>query len=122
MIIGIGQDIIEIERIKKAVSSERFLVRYFTVKEIELYRRRNSNPEVLAGNFAVKEAVAKVFGTGFIGFTMIDIEVLRDDYGKPYVNLYRQAKEKAYELGIMHLHVSISHNKTNAVGLAIGEK
>ena len=48
-----------------------------------------------ASNFAVKEAVSKVFGTGIRNFSLLDIEVLRDPLGKPYVNLYGAAKDIA---------------------------
>lgn len=122
MIIGIGNDIIEISRITKAIGNTLFINKYFTKCEIDYYNKKKCNPEVLAGNFAVKESVAKVLGTGFIGFSLADVEVLRDDLGKPYVNLYNRAKEIADELGIMHMHVSISHSSQYAIGLAIGEK
>ena len=49
----------------------------------------------LAGDFAVKEAVSKVFGTGFRGFGLLDIEVLRDELGKPWVRLHGGAKKLA---------------------------
>ncbi|MDA3847775.1 MAG: holo-ACP synthase [Vallitaleaceae bacterium] len=122
MIIGIGNDIIEIKRIENAISKQRFLQRYFTDKEIELYNNRKNNPEVLAGNFAVKEAVAKTFGTGFKDFSMKEIEVLRDEAGKPFIILYGKAKTKADLLSIDMLHVSISHNRTDVVAYVIGEK
>ena len=57
------------------------------------------NAARLAGNFAVKEAVAKVFGTGFRTFGPREIEVLRDELGKPHVMLYGKAEETAKRLG-----------------------
>ncbi len=121
MIIGIGNDIIEIERIKNAITKKGFIERYFTKKEIELFVSRKSNPEIIAGNFTIKEAVSKVFGSGVRGFSLIDIEVLRDSKGKPYVNLYRNAKLLAEQIGIKTLFVSIAHCKDYAVGFAVGE-
>lgn len=121
MIIGIGNDIIEIDRIKKAIARAGFIEKYFTTREIELFESRNSNPEIIAGNFTVKEAVSKVFGTGVRGFSLIDIEVLRDIQGKPYVNLLRNAKLQAEKNGIKTLFVSIAHCKDYAVGFAVGE-
>jgi len=121
MIVGIGNDIIEIKRIQKSIGNLRFLERYFTEKEIELYHNRHNNPEVLAGNFAVKEAVSKVFGTGVVGFSMKEIEVLRDDHGKPYITLYGKASAIASGLLINQFHVSISHNRTDAVAFVVGE-
>ena len=118
MVKGIGTDLIEIERIEKACATEAFLVRYFTEKERDLVKE---NPCKAAGNFAVKEAVSKVFGTGVIGFDLKDIEVLRDDLGKPYVNLYGRAKLVSESLGIDCIHVSISDTKTLVVAFAVGE-
>lgn len=118
MIIGIGNDLIEIERVRKACEKEAFLARYFTEKEIELYKKR---PMWLAGNFAVKEAVAKSFGTGFRGFEPGDIEVLRNELGKPYVKLYGGAKELFFKLGACRLHVSITNTKEYAAAFAVLE-
>lgn len=118
MIIGLGIDLIEIDRIKKACEKEAFLMRYYTEKELSSLE---GNTRALAGNFAVKEAVSKVFGTGFRGFTPIDIEVLRDDKGKPFVRLYGQAQIIANTLEIKQIHVSISNTKTHTTAMAIGE-
>ena len=118
MIIGVGTDFIEISRIRKACEKEAFLSRVFTKEE-----RRQAGEKVsrLAGDFAVKEAVSKVFGTGFRKFGLQDIEVLRDDLGKPYVNLFGVARRVADELGITRLHVSITNTETVAMAFAVGE-
>lgn len=79
------------------------------------------NAARLAGNFAVKEAVAKVFGTGFRTFGPREIEVLRDELGKPYVMLYGKAEETAKRLGIKKLFVSISNTAVYASAYAVGE-
>lgn len=118
MIIGIGIDLIEIERIKKACAKEAFLLRSFTSAEIECIGGR---AERAAGNFAVKEAVSKAMGTGFRGMSLNEIEVLRDDLGKPFVRLYGRAGAKAEALGIVRWHVSISNTKTLATAYVIGE-
>jgi phosphopantetheine--protein transferase-like protein len=121
MIRGIGNDIIEIDRIEKALTNNRFLEKYFTEDENELFKSKKYRAESIAGNFAVKEAVSKALGTGFRSFSPIDIEVLRDNNNKPFVNLYNRAKELADELGINEIHVSISHSKDNVIAIAIGE-
>lgn len=118
MIYGIGTDIIEIERIEKACKNERFIERCFTKLERELIQQDSKKA---AGNFAVKEAVAKVFGTGFRGIHLTDIEVLRDSLGKPYIHLYQSAKEMAKERNIITFHVSISNTKEYATAFVIGE-
>ncbi len=120
MIIGIGTDIIEIDRIEKAINNNKnFLSKIFTDNEIELFRKRNMRIEVIAGNFAVKEAISKAIGTGIRGFSLIDIEVLRDDLGKPIAYLNNNIEKiinRKYRL-----NVSISHNKTSAVAFVILE-
>lgn len=118
MIIGIGIDLIEIERIKKACAKEAFLLRSFTLPEIECIGGRADRA---AGNFAVKEAVSKAMGTGFRGMSLNEIEVLRDGLGKPCVHLYGRARAKAEALGISRWHVSISNTKTLATAYVIGE-
>ncbi len=118
MIIGIGTDLIETKRVGTACEKPGFLARYFTVREQNLIA---GNSERAAGNFAVKEAVAKMLGTGFRGFFPDAIEVLRDDLGRPYVVLYGRARELAEELKIDTIHVSISNTAQYASAYVIGE-
>lgn len=118
MIIGVGTDLIEIERVQKACVKEGFLRRCFTEKEQAIIAKRSKSA---AGNFAVKEAVSKVLGTGVRNFNLTDIEVLRDDLGKPYVVLHNGAKELAQKLGIKNIHVSISDTDDMAMAFAVGE-
>ncbi|MBO8463205.1 MAG: holo-ACP synthase [Firmicutes bacterium] len=118
MILGVGTDMIEIIRVEKACQKKKFLERVYTIREQELYR---DSPSKLAGNFAVKEAVVKVFGTGFHGIEPREIEVLRDEYGKPYINLYGNAKKKQEQLEITNIQVSITNTKEYAMSFVIGE-
>ncbi|MBN2897446.1 MAG: holo-ACP synthase [Clostridia bacterium] len=121
MIIGIGTDIVEVARIEKAIKrSERFIQKLFTSSEIEYFESRSMLATTVAGNFAAKEAVSKVFGTGLRGFEWTDIEVLRDALGKPCVTLYGGAKQIAEKLGITEIMVSISHCDTYAVAYCVG--
>lgn len=118
MIVGIGTDLIEIDRIKKACEKDSFLNRVYTEKERELFGRKIPS---LAGNFAVKEAVSKCFGTGFRKFELTDIEVLRDELGKPYVNLYGSAFALADKLKVKKVHVSITNVSEYAQAFAVME-
>lgn len=119
MIVGVGTDVIAIDRMKKICSKKRYLERMFHKDEISLVA---DHPTKAAGNFAVKEAVSKVFGTGFSGFEAYEIAVLREENGRPYIKLYGRAKEKARELGIDVLHVSISNTESLAIAYVIGER
>ena len=118
MIIGIGNDLVAVERVTKACEKEGFLTRTFTSKEIEAFRDK---PQSLAGNFAVKEAVVKCFGTGFRGIELTDIEVLRDDKGKPYVNLYNGAQFFYNGLKATNVFVTISNTEEFAMATAVLE-
>ena len=126
MILGIGTDIIEINRVKASVEkNSAFIGKMFTNNEIKYFTNRSMSFEVIAGNFSAKEAVSKALGTGIRGFSFKDIEVLRDELGKPYVTLYNKANKIANDAvgdnGIYKIHLSISHSKENAISYAILE-
>jgi holo-[acyl-carrier protein] synthase len=116
---SIGVDIVEIERIESAIKRgrERFLNRIYTEAELRTCQDRISS---LASRFAAKEAVMKVLGTGGIGINWREIEILTGDDGRPSVKLYGQALNKAAELNLNELSVSLSDSRQNAVAVAIG--
>jgi holo-[acyl-carrier protein] synthase len=119
MIFGIGNDIIEVSRIEKAVQSERFKKRVFTEKEITIMETRKATYEGYAGRFAGKEAVAKSLGTGVSGFHWNDIEILNDERGKPYV-VFHGELPKLFEN--VHVQITISHLKEYAIATAVAIK
>lgn len=122
MIIGIGTDIIEIERIEKAIKTNKnFLNKLFTEDENILFKSKAMRTEVIAGNFAAKEAISKALGTGVRGFSFKDIEILRDELGKPVAKLNENV-EKKIESKLYKLNISISHNNTSAIAFAILEE
>lgn len=128
MIIGIGTDILELSRIEKAASKKSFLNKIFTENELGLFYGLSGGAvlnkrahESIGANFAVKEAIAKALGTGFRGFPPSDIEVLRDELGKPYVNLFGKAHLLAKELNVDKIHVTISHCSNFCVAYTILE-
>lgn len=125
MIIGVGVDIVEIRRIKEAVErNNNFLEKLFTDTEIEYLNSRKLSPEYIAGRFAAKEAVSKALGTGIRGFGFRDIEIDRNELGKPIVVLKGKAKLIAEQFGKYSMHLSISHGEDSAVAYAVleGEK
>ena len=108
MIIGIGTDIIEIERIYNAVKeNEMFLKKVFTDRELDQYNMNKLRIESVAGNFAAKEAISKAIGTGFRGFKLSDIEVLRDSLGKPIVKLSTKVEDI---IGIENYRFATNYN------------
>ena len=120
MIVGIGNDIIEIERIEKAISKEGFKNKVYTQKELENIEKRGDRVETYAGIFSAKEAISKAIGTGVREFSLTDLEVLNDDLGKPYVavseKLDKIIKDKKEDYQI---EISISHSKKYATAVAI---
>lgn len=122
MIFGIGTDIIEIKRIKKAISrSPRLVERLFTEQEMEFYKKKDMKAQHIAGGFSAKEAVLKALGTGLRGFRWKDIEILRGSVGKPIVRFSGNVKQFVEDSGIGIVHVTISHSKEFATATAIAE-
>jgi len=119
---GIGVDIIEIERIQHTIKRHpRFLAKHFTKAENQLFENKNNRAETIAGNFCAKEAVAKALGTGFRQFQLQDIEILRNELGQPYIQLYGGAKDRKKALQIEKIWVSISHCQEYAIAYVITE-
>ena len=120
MIIGIGNDIIEIERIEKAISKEGFKNKIYTQRELENIEKRGNRTETYAGIFSAKEAISKAIGTGVREFSLTDLEILNDDLGKPYVVVSEKldkilkTKKEDYQI-----EISISHSKKYATAMAI---
>lgn len=121
MIWGVGIDIVEVDRIRKNIESDRFLEKILTKNEIHYLKSRNLRVEYVAGRFAAKEAVVKALGTGFRGFSITDIEIVNEKEGKPIVILSNKAEETARTLGEYKIHLSISHEKSYAVAYAVME-
>ncbi|WP_415296486.1 holo-ACP synthase [Clostridium perfringens] len=126
MIIGIGVDIIEIERVRQAIQNNKnFLSKLFTEREIDYFISRKMNSEVIAGNFAAKEAISKALGTGIRGFSFKDIEILRNELGKPEVILHNGANLIGNKLvgnnNSLRVHLSISHNNSSAIAYSVLE-
>lgn len=121
MIKGIGTDIVEIDRIEAATKRTRgFINKVFTESEIKMFESKGFKSEVIAGNFAAKEAISKAIGTGFRGFGLKDIEILRDNLGKPIVNLSNKVYMVIKRENI-NIHLSISHSRANAIAYAVME-
>ena len=122
MIIGIGTDIVKVERIKRVVErTPKFLKGVFTDKEIEYFNLKKNKYESIAGAFASKEALSKALSTGIRGFSLNDIEVIHDELGKPNINLSDKIIEK-FNLYNHNVHVSISHTEDNAIAFVVIEE
>lgn len=123
MILGLGTDIVDVQRIAKMIADhgDHFIQRTFTPGEIAHCGQRRASAPHYAGRWAAKEAVMKVLGTGFtpdVGWT--DIEILNKPSGQPYVTLTGPAKSYSDRLGIHEILVTISHTDNYATATAIG--
>lgn len=125
-IIGIGIDIVEINRIKKIFIrfGERFAYRILTKYELNIYKKNNNKIKILAKYFSVKEATVKALNTGFSnGIFFNQIELSHYLNGKPKLQLYHQAlkflKNIVYKYNI---HISFSDEKKYTCAIVIIEK
>lgn len=119
MIKGLGTDIIEISRIASSIEryGQRFLDKMFTAKEQDYCLQHTTSATHFAGRFAAKEAVVKALGTGFgASASWLDIEILNDEQGKPYVTLSPTLNRLFHNPKIL---ISISHCKSFATATAI---
>ena len=119
-IVGLGLDVVELERIAEALRrhGDRFVQRYCTEAE----RRGGERLSRLGGLFAAKEAVLKALGTGWAaGLGFRQVEVLADRLGAPRVTLHGAARQRAESLGTRAVHLSITHERRYAAAVAILE-
>ena len=115
----LGIDIIQVARIRATLAKfgRRFSRRVLTEHEDRYVRDR---PETFAGRWAAKEAVSKVLGLGVRGIGWTEIEIERLPTGQPSVRLHRRAEQRAEQLGMSRIAVSISHEAEYAVAIAFG--
>lgn len=119
-VLGLGVDIVEIDRMAAALERRpRLKERVFSADE-RSYCDKRARPEVhYALRFAAKEAVLKALGTGFAGMRFCDVEVVREANGRPVPRLSGRAAERAEELGVVEMHLSLSFTHTTAVASAV---
>jgi holo-[acyl-carrier protein] synthase len=118
-IVGLGVDICEIARMERALSRHPTMrQRVFTPEEIAYCDGKGRPAESFAGRFAAREAVIKALG-GYRGRHWQDISVTRRPSGAPAIALAGNAKRRADALGVTGVHITFTHEKTNAVAFAL---
>ena len=127
MIVGVGVDLAEVDRIRDALerpgTGERFRARVFTAGEQAYCERRRRKYESYAARFAAKEAGVKAIGTGWNhGVRWRDIEVARKPGGRPTLLLHGKAAEFAAKLGATNVALSLTHTAEQAFAQVILEK
>ena len=124
MIVGLGLDIAEVDRIEASIRrhGRAFVERIFTPAEIVYCERHRNRAERFAGRFAAKEAAMKALGTGWAhGVRWVDIEVVREPGGKPSLKLSGASREIASRLGVKNIVLTITHAGNTALAIVIFE-
>jgi holo-[acyl-carrier protein] synthase len=124
MIVGLGLDIAEVDRIEASIRrhGRAFVERIFTPAEIVYCERHRNRAERFAGRFAAKEAAMKALGTGWAhGVRWVDIEVVREPGGKPSLKLSGASREIASRLGVKNIVLTITHTGNTALAIVIFE-
>ena len=124
MVLGIGTDIVEIDRIQNSVArfGDRFLHRIYTPGEIAYCMAKKSFAESLAARFAAKAAAAKALGTGISrGIGWREIEVQRSPGHRPTLHLSGRAAQWCKRMGGGRLSLSLTHSRTTAMAVVILE-
>lgn len=120
MIIGIGVDVVDLERFRGVLERTPALrTRLFT--PAELLRDGEPRPTAsLAARFAAKEALIKAFGTS-AGLSWQELEVVADDQRNPSLTLHEGARRVAEQRGVTNVHLSLSHDGGIATAFVIIE-
>lgn len=123
MILGVGLDLVEIGRIRRALGRHggRFGRKLFTEGEAAYCLSRARPEQYFASRFAAKEAASKALGTGMRGVSFKEIEVRRLESGRPEIVFHGRAAERAEGLGVKTAHVSMTHSDTHAAAVVVLE-
>lgn len=112
----IGFDLVEIKRMEQSIKSEHFCKRVFGEREFEELKKRGFPTQSAAACFAAKEAFGKAMGTGLVGFSLNEVEVLHNENGKPYLSLSGNALKLAENFSF---DISITHTDETAGAVII---
>lgn len=121
MILGIGLDLVKVERIRAALEKESFRLRIYTEAERAYLLKKSDPSESAAGMWAAKEAALKALGTGVGPASLIEAEVLHEENGRPILRLCGRAKIIAEEMGVKNVFLSITHTDDTAAAQVILE-
>ncbi len=122
MIAGIGVDIVQVKRFERWIMNPKLLERFFHPEELKIvFSKKNGACLSLAARFAAKEAFGKALGSGLKDFKLKDIMVGNKENGQPVIVLHKTAKQALEKSGAVKVHVSLSHEKDNAVAMIVLE-
>ncbi len=115
---AIGTDIVEIARIKNSMKNRKFFDYVFGEEEYKMLGTKNFSERSVAANFCGKEAFFKSMGTGIRGYGLKNVQVLRDELGKPYFKFSGKVSEEVERKGYK-FSVSLSHSEDYAVATVL---
>ena len=126
MIVGIGIDLVEVERMQRLLDSkgERALTRLFTADEREYAQTHPEPARQLAARVAAKEAAYKALSGNDLARAIgwRELEVVSRHGHAPILTLHGRAQERATELGVVRVHLSITHSEHTAAAFVIAER
>ncbi len=123
MILGIGLDVVNVDRLRKWAKISGIFKRFFHESEIKAVEKKGSMKILsLAARFAAKEAFGKALGTGLTGFSLNEIAVMNDENGKPWMKLYGRAKQLFVKYGGNKIFVSLTHEHDYALAMVVIEE
>jgi holo-[acyl-carrier protein] synthase len=122
MIVGIGLDVVHVDRLDRWRRTPGLLERFFNEEELATALSRGSGASLsLAARFAAKEAFGKAIGTGLAGITLKNILVYNNHNGKPCMRLSGNALEALERAGGEIVHLSLTHERDNALAMVVIE-
>jgi holo-[acyl-carrier protein] synthase len=122
MIVGIGVDVVHVDRLKRWLNIPGLPERYFHPEELSSALAKGAGAELsLAARFAAKEAFGKALGTGLAGITLKDIMVVNRHNGRPEIGVSGTALAALQKCGADRVHVSLTHERDNAIAMIVLE-
>lgn len=125
MIVGVGTDIVDVNRIEKVYQKQTaaFAERLLSDKELLEFEHQLHPERFLSKRWALKEAVSKALGTGIAqGVRFKDMTIAHKESGQPFLVLLGSTLDKANELGITDWSISVSDEKHHTVAFVVAEK
>jgi holo-[acyl-carrier protein] synthase len=122
VIIGIGVDVVHVNRLERWRAIPGLLERYFHPDELSAALEKGSGATIsLAARFAAKEAFGKALGTGLAGIVLKDIMVVNHFNGRPDVRVFNTAQRALDKSGAQRVHISLTHERDNAIAMVVLE-
>jgi holo-[acyl-carrier protein] synthase len=122
VMIGVGVDVVDIERFRRSLErTPSMRTRLFTAAELESLAGRVDDVPGLAARFAAREASMKALGLGLGAFGFHDVSVVRADSGAPSLLVVGVARSLAVNAGVTRWHLSLSHGDSVAIAQVVAE-